>query len=389
MHAHCLSCSAELGRNDSIEAFPLGRRLAFDAWKGRLWVVCRSCHRWNLVPIEERWEPVEALERLFRDSRTRVQAENIGLARLPDGTTLVRIGRALEGELAAWRYGDELRRRRWKGILAAGATIGGAVALWTLGQGAAASIVSPFAFQLLWNGGNAAMQYRLQRRVVHLVPAADSPTGSDILIRRMHLFGAVLSRTKSSEPTLLLPLALETRRRKLVAHSLGLGSPLGASAMARTPPLVLHGEAVRRVAGRALVTSNVYGASNTQVHGALGLIEAAGGADAYVRAVAEGDSALPVRRPGYLAVTKPFRPRVWDRQEDLERLPMAFQSQLGAGGPHMLDRVHTIALEMALHEERERRALEGELALLEDEWKEAEMLATIADALPGEPMAGP
>ncbi len=40
---------------------------------------------------------------------------------------------------------------------------------------------------------------------------------------------------------------------------------------------------------------------------------------------------------------------------------------------------------MALHEERERRALEGELQQLEDEWREAEMLARIADALPDEP----
>jgi len=40
---------------------------------------------------------------------------------------------------------------------------------------------------------------------------------------------------------------------------------------------------------------------------------------------------------------------------------------------------------MALHDERERRAMEGELAALAEEWREAEMLAGIADALPDEP----
>lgn len=40
-----------------------------------------------------------------------------------------------------------------------------------------------------------------------------------------------------------------------------------------------------------------------------------------------------------------------------------------------------LALEMALHEEQERRALEGELWQLEQAWKEAEEIAAIADSL--------
>jgi hypothetical protein len=36
---------------------------------------------------------------------------------------------------------------------------------------------------------------------------------------------------------------------------------------------------------------------------------------------------------------------------------------------------------MALHEEAERRAMEGELALLEEAWKDAEEIAAIADNL--------
>ena len=38
-----------------------------------------------------------------------------------------------------------------------------------------------------------------------------------------------------------------------------------------------------------------------------------------------------------------------------------------------------LALEMATHEDDERRALEGELAVLEERWKEAEEIAEISD----------
>jgi hypothetical protein len=117
MYRNCIFCSSDLGANEAIEGFPVGRQVAFDAWKGRLWAVCPRCARWNLAPIEERWEPVEQAEKLFRDARLRVHSENVGLSRLPDGTRLIRVGQALPGELAAWRYGRQLLRRRNRYIL--------------------------------------------------------------------------------------------------------------------------------------------------------------------------------------------------------------------------------------------------------------------------------
>jgi hypothetical protein len=48
MYSTCLFCNHDLGRNETLETFPIGRRLAFDAAKGRLWVVCKHCERWNL-----------------------------------------------------------------------------------------------------------------------------------------------------------------------------------------------------------------------------------------------------------------------------------------------------------------------------------------------------
>ena len=46
-----------------------------------------------------------------------------------------------------------------------------------------------------------------------------------------------------------------------------------------------------------------------------------------------------------------------------------------------LDPVQRLALEMALHEDAERAALEGELGELERAWQEAEEIAGISDNL--------
>ena len=124
MYSTCLFCNQSLGSNEVVEAFPVGRRLAFDQRRGRLWVVCRKCEKWNLTPLEERWDAIESCERLFRDTRKRVSTDNIGLARLAEGLELVRIGEPQRPEFAAWRYGDQLgRRRRRRNILLAGTAI--------------------------------------------------------------------------------------------------------------------------------------------------------------------------------------------------------------------------------------------------------------------------
>jgi hypothetical protein len=52
--------------------------------------------------------------------------------------------------------------------------------------------------------------------------------------------------------------------------------------------------------------------------------------------------------------------------------------------PAILAGPGALAFEMALNEETERQALQGELAALEAAWREAEEIAAIADALPGE-----
>jgi hypothetical protein len=90
VYTACIFCTGPLGSNESVEQFPVGKRLAFDSAKGRLWVVCLTCQRWNLTPIDTRWEAIEEAERLFRERHVRAQTDNIAL---------------LE---AAWREAEEL-----------------------------------------------------------------------------------------------------------------------------------------------------------------------------------------------------------------------------------------------------------------------------------------
>lgn len=112
MFRHCIFCHGKLPANDAVEHFPVGRRIAYDPHRGRLWAVCPSCRRWNLAPFEDRWEALEELERTRRDlGRVVSSTDNIALIQAT-GVELVRVGQARLLEEAWWRYGQELQRRR-------------------------------------------------------------------------------------------------------------------------------------------------------------------------------------------------------------------------------------------------------------------------------------
>src|SRR5688500_7888852 len=170
MYSTCLFCNGPLGANAAIEPFPVGERLAFDAAKGRLWVVCRRCERWNLTPLEERWEAIEECERAFRATRLRVSTDEIGLARLKEGLELVRIGEPQRPEMAAWRYGDQFGRRRRRQYL-----IGGGAALLVgtvVVAGPMLGILGAGAISPVWNIGNSLVQVYRARKLIP-VPAPD------------------------------------------------------------------------------------------------------------------------------------------------------------------------------------------------------------------------
>jgi len=86
---------------------PSGDRVAYDALKGRVWVICRTCRRWSLLPLEARWEALEELEELTSgNARLLARTKNISLYR-KGPLEIVRVGGAGAGEEAWWRYGNQ------------------------------------------------------------------------------------------------------------------------------------------------------------------------------------------------------------------------------------------------------------------------------------------
>jgi hypothetical protein len=197
MYRSCIFCSADLKANDALERFPVGHSIAFDGERGRLWAVCPGCARWNLAPLEQRWEAIEEAERLFRDARMRVQGENIGLAQLRDGTRLIRVGKAVAGELAAWRYGRVLASRNRRYVM------GGAAA-------AAASIVAVLGFPGMMAMGGLWVSSRIIRplvrgyrdaEVLHTLRPPEGPPGARQHLRRPACSRGRTAAWSSSSPT--------------------------------------------------------------------------------------------------------------------------------------------------------------------------------------------
>jgi hypothetical protein len=330
MYATCLFCNRSLGHNESIEHFPIGRRLAFDAAKGRLWVVCPSCERWNLTPLEERWEAIEDAERLYRGTRLRAATDQIGLARLRDGTELVRIGEPLRPEFAAWRYGDQFGRRRRRQMIVAGAGVAAIGAIVAGGVAVGASV-----------GGVGWLLTRLAQSAIkgnpRSVVARIRTDDQQILrVRLGHLSETTLDRGSSS------PLSINLR------HDGGRWDFDGPEAM--------------RVAATLMPKVNRYGGTKQTVAEAVTAIEETRGSEGFLEALSH--TARVYTRP------PPKPPR---RLTIMHDMPDA--GLLG------LTRVQRLAFEMALHEETERRAMEGELGDLERAWREAEEIAGIADDL--------
>ncbi|NUQ11717.1 MAG: hypothetical protein HUU26_05210 [Gemmatimonadaceae bacterium] len=341
MYSTCLFCNEALGSNEAVEAFPVGRRLAFDQAKGRLWVVCPKCERWNLTPLEERWEAIEQAERLYRDTRRRVATDNVGLARLRDGTTLVRIGEPLRPEFAAWRYGDQFGRRRNRQLLLAA---GGLAAVGAVVTGLSAAGIGIGAFGwMIANRGQAIIRGDPERVIAKIHTEAHGL----VHVRRRHLNETAIARTDDGR------LALDLRFRN------GRGRVVGREA--------------ERIAAVLLPQVNRYGGNRRAVAEAVDEIEDAGSAEGFIErlsrsaGVAEGHAREWEWSGGVFVMGAS-----WPRRRGRNR---------GRAGLNALPGPQRLALEMALHEEAERRAMQGELEELERAWREAEEIAGISDTL--------
>jgi hypothetical protein len=233
--------------------------------------------------------------------------------------------------MAAWRYGDQFGRRRRRhyliagGVLLAGATV--VVAgpmLGIVGAGA----ISPMT-NLLTTGSNL---YRANKKII--VPGPDGRT----------------LRTRVAD--------VDRVKMELLDGQLAMHVPV---AWAKSSPwrfggdreiVTLIGDDAVRAAGALLPRVNSAGGSSEQVQRAVDIVEEVSTpAELFARA------ARDLQSRGASGWGNPRK------RSGLKRLPVATR----------------LALEMATHEESERRALEGELYLLEEAWQQAEEVAAIAD----------
>lgn len=329
MYATCLFCHTSLGKNEVIEEFPIGRRLAFDAARGRLWVVCKNCHNWNLSPVEHRWEAVEACERIYRSTRIRVSTENIGLATLGEGLDLVRVGKPLLPEFAAWRYGSRIKQRR---LRAASLTVAG---------GAAAGIGIM--------AGTVVLAAAMVAIGVVVVPAAfmsigwidEKLTHDRVLTKVRAIDGQTYALKLRHFARLEIAMANNAAGWKFrVAHDSGI--------------LELEGAEATRVAGHILAHINRAGGTPAQVDDAARRITSLGDAERYIRHTSE------------LRQTRRYSHSIF------------WNDDVGVLG---LTSTERLALEIAVHEDAERQVIQGELRALETAWRDAEEIAAISDGL--------
>jgi hypothetical protein len=132
----CFACDRPFPANEELEWLSTGRVVAFDAARGRLWIVCGWCSNWTLVPLESRWEGVEELERRSSSAPRLAATDEISLLGI-GSIRAVRVGEALPTEEAWWRFGPSLRGRNRRysvissvgGRVAAGASVAGMLAL--------------------------------------------------------------------------------------------------------------------------------------------------------------------------------------------------------------------------------------------------------------------
>jgi hypothetical protein len=111
VYTSCAFCNARLSGDGGPSGLPVGQRFAFDEWRGRLWVVCQRCARWNLTPLGDRLERIETLARVASGAKAVAATDHVALLRW-GRYGLIRVGRPPRIELAGWRYGERLRTRR-------------------------------------------------------------------------------------------------------------------------------------------------------------------------------------------------------------------------------------------------------------------------------------
>ena len=327
MYRKCLVCGRDFAPNDALEHLDRGHRVAYDPARGRLWLICRACSRWSLVPMESRWEALEELEKLVTDQgRMLSSTDNVALLRAGP-LEIVRVGRAELREEAWWRYGQELRQRkeRYRKLSVAG-TVGAAVAIGSSWATGGLSFVGAW---LLWE--NAPGLVTGGARLLRFGRTAWRGHGECARC------GRVIHRVAYSNRQDVVLRAEEESVEILVSCPFCGGD--------EERGFRLRGQEANRTLRKLLAYHHFAGASEKRVDKAARLIEGAGG---------------PARLPSRIL----RKPTLLDE----------------------VGRVGRVALEIAVHEEHEARLLSMEVAELEAHWRREEELARIMD---GELTPGP
>ena len=294
MYKTCAFCNATLDGDGGSSGLGVGRRLAFDEWKARLWVVCPKCARWNLTPLDDRLERIEALARAASAARLLAYTEQVALLRWQH-YDLIRVGKPPRIELAGWRYGERLRARNRER-----AKIVVPLTLAAVGLGIAANVALGGSFGFLaWNLGRSVDGIYVgligARRVRLVEPPICDHCGTVLQLKAKHVQHARVIPDAHKEVGVLVSCSSCHREAALLTGP-------DASAILR----------------QGLAYLNLSRSGRRKAEDAARVVDQAGGADQLIRSVARRSLTLRSLRPeGRLALEMAVDER--DEVLELER----------------------------------------------------------------------
>jgi transcription elongation factor Elf1 len=341
VYSTCLRCNHSLGTNTDVPHLRVGRKLAFDTTRGRLWVVCTRCGQWNLTPLEERWEALAECERLATNAEARSGGAEVALAQTTSGLELLRVGGMSNADIANWRYGRRIEARRrgllWALMPLTSLAISLGVEAWRL---TGAPIISVYSSALV-----GALLFELWRRPPRLwVRFADGDGGQRVLWFWELQHVRIERPAPDAAPVLVVPR---------MGGELRLQGTRAAAALASLLPKLNGADCTVVALSRVLARV----------------------------ADAERAAAHPPRQPGRgrrrrerasgHAPGAPVSRRPWEHL--LYGLPLEW----------VVNTIpeHRLALEMAVTEEMERLELQARAEALTEEWREEEEIGAISDDL--------
>jgi hypothetical protein len=273
MYTTCAFCNAPLDGDGGPSGLGVGRRLAFDEWRGRLWVVCPKCARWNLTPLDDRLERIDALATAARTARVMAATDQVALLRW-QRYELIRVGKPARVELAGWRYGERLAarsRERAKVVVP--------LTLAAVGVGIAANVALGGSFGFfIWGMRDAGdwMYVNLvgRRRVALAEPPICAHCGRVLSLRAKHIqFARVIPDAR---------------------HDIGV---LISCPNCRQEAALLVGPEAEVALRRGLAFLNVARASRRRAADAAQVVDRIGGPDRLIHDVARRELTLRSLRP--------------------------------------------------------------------------------------------